>query len=644
MPNGKRVISCKPEIKEKQLLWSWKMEAEAGYSGPKSGKLCINYPYKPDDVPEGILAVPAIGCLLSLAVKHGADIRVPVCDEDFFHSLPRYRDAAYPSEGEEKSRIRTPEVQKNRQETDKKIKSVLFFEGTTDTYFSLAENAAFRPDAAQIVSTAFIREEKEEAARLAEKAKTSAGVFGTSNYRISYYGMPECVDEDLAAASILVPLAWMRKREQVIIPVAGPAEESRLIKEGIDSNIRPGKESGFIKEEKDADAKQDEKKPDISSKTLDLLSAGNMRVVTSGSHVSDEEKQEALRQLLRRTRLMHAAIAVDMGFEDKADNAPETVKTGRPRAFVMGSTTHNNLGDHLIAASTVRFLHEVRPDLEIIQVPYSDYYKMKESLQSEITPKDLLVFLGGGFFGNIWAYSDEMRRDAFRTWKDNPRIMFPQSVLFTEDEEGRSSLEDALKTYCCEEDILAFRDSVSYEFAKEHFKGRIFLAPDIVMYHALPEYYGRQRSGALMVMRSDKEKKLTADAEEQVVQQLKEKGFAIRHADNCMSSGVKVEGREIQLDVLIRKYAESSVVVTDRLHGAVISAITGTPCVVFGNNHHKIKGAMEWMKNVPYVRYVTDLSEFAGALEEVLAVEDLKYPEEEVQGYFEEFREAVSAR
>lgn len=597
MPNGKRVISCKPEIKEKQLLWSWKMEAEAGYSGPKSGKLCINYPYKPDDVPEGILAVPAIGCLLSFAVKHGADIRVPVCDEDFFHSLPRYRDAAYPSEGEEKSRIRTPEVQKNRQETDKKIKSVLFFKGTTDTYFSLAENAAFRPDAAQIVSTAFIRENKDEAARLAEKAKTSAGVFGTSNYRISYYGMPDCVDEDLAAASILIPLAWMRKREQVIIPAAGAASNQ--------------------------------------------LSAGNIRVIMSGSNVSDEEKQETLRQLLKRTRLTHAAIAADMGFADKADNASETAQKDRPRAFVIGSTTHNNLGDHLIAASTVRFLHEVRPDLEIIQVPYSDYYKMKESLQSEITPKDLLVFLGGGFFGNIWAYSDEMRRDAFRTWKDNPRIMFPQSVLFTEDEEGRSSLEDALKTYCCEDDILAFRDSTSYAFAKEHFKGRIFLAPDIVMYHALPEYYGMQRSGALMVMRSDKEKKLTADAEEQIVQQLKEKGFTISRADNCTPSGVKVEGREIQLDVLIKKYAESRVVVTDRLHGAVISAITGTPCVVFGNNHHKIKEAMEWMKNVPYVRYVTNLSEFPEALAKVLAVENPQYPEAEMQGYFEEFRGAV---
>ena len=625
MPTGKRIISCKPEIKEKQLLWSWKMEAEAGYAGPKSGKLCINYPYKLDAVPEGILAVPAIGCLLPLAVKQGADIRVPVCDEDFFRSLPRFRNAAYPSEEGEKSRIRALEVQKNAQETDKKIESVLFFEGTTDTYFSLAENAAFRPDAVQIVSSTFIREQKEKSTRLAEKAKTSAGVFGTSNYRIWYYGMPDCAEESLAAAAILVPMAWMRKRKQIIIPTEKPADE---------------KQSSYAESTPVSDANSDEKI--TVTEALDLLTAGNMRVVTSGNRVSEEEKQDTLRQLLRRTRLVLAQIAVDMELDEKEDDRPAASEADSRRAYVIGSTTHNNLGDHLIAASTIRVLHEVRPDLDIIQVPYSDYYKMKESLQQEITPKDLLVFLGGGFFGNIWAYSDEMRRDAFRTWPDNQKIMFPQSVFFTEDEEGHSSLEEAQQTYCREEDILAFRDRVSYDFAIEHFKGRIFLAPDIVMYHALPEYYGMQRSGALMVMRSDKEKKLTAEAEEQILQQLEEKGFAVKYADNCTLSGVKVEGREVQLDVLIRKYAESSVVVTDRLHGAVISAITGTPCVVFGNNHHKIAGAMEWLKDVPYVRYVTDLDGFAEALEAVLAVEDLEYPEEKVQKGFEEFREAVS--
>ena len=49
--------------------------------------------------------------------------------------------------------------------------------------------------------------------------------------------------------------------------------------------------------------------------------------------------------------------------------------------------------------------------------------------------------------------------------------------------------------------------------------------------------------------------------------------------------------------------------ITDRLHGMVFCAITGTPCIVLSNNHHKVKGTYEWIKHLDYIKYVTDIAE-----------------------------------
>ena len=43
--------------------------------------------------------------------------------------------------------------------------------------------------------------------------------------------------------------------------------------------------------------------------------------------------------------------------------------------------------------------------------------------------------------------------------------------------------------------------------------------------------------------------------------------------------------------------------ITDRLHGMIFAAITGTPCVVLQNNNHKIKATYEsWLRPLKHIR------------------------------------------
>ncbi len=52
------------------------------------------------------------------------------------------------------------------------------------------------------------------------------------------------------------------------------------------------------------------------------------------------------------------------------------------------------------------------------------------------------------------------------------------------------------------------------------------------------------------------------------------------------------------------EFSSVQLVVTDRLHGMVFSAITGTPCIALDNISHKVYGAYQWLSYLPYLRFL----------------------------------------
>ena len=55
----------------------------------------------------------------------------------------------------------------------------------------------------------------------------------------------------------------------------------------------------------------------------------------------------------------------------------------------------------------------------------------------------------------------------------------------------------------------------------------------------------------------------------------------------------------------INHLAQRQLVITDRLHGSIFSLITGTPCIVFGNNYHKVESFYySWLKNIEYITFI----------------------------------------
>lgn len=159
-----------------------------------------------------------------------------------------------------------------------------------------------------------------------------------------------------------------------------------------------------------------------------------------------------------------------------------------------------------------------------------------------------------------------------------------------------------MRFYNQENITIAAREEQSFNIMKELYpKANILLTPDIVLSMGVQEFEN-DRNGVLLCFRDDQEKGLDNRDIYKLVCRLKRQGYdcsmtsMIYH--QCITEGMW--GEEI---------ASSKLLITDRLHGMIFAALTQTPCIVFGNNHHKVFGVYQWIKELPYIQFVFSVDE-----------------------------------
>ena len=106
--------------------------------------------------------------------------------------------------------------------------------------------------------------------------------------------------------------------------------------------------------------------------------------------------------------------------------------------------------------------------------------------------------------------------------------------------------------------------------------------------------------------------------------------------DMMFPKQIKDHEREEVLDTFMANIGKRQVVVTDRLHGMIFCAITGTPCIVFSNYNHKVKGSLKWLKHLNYIRFLDDISKTEETLKELLTIKETKYDNEEINKSLEQ--------
>jgi pyruvyl transferase EpsI len=83
-------------------------------------------------------------------------------------------------------------------------------------------------------------------------------------------------------------------------------------------------------------------------------------------------------------------------------------------------------------------------------------------------------------------------------------------------------------------------------------------------------------------------------------------------------TSVNMENRARHVRDKLQEFASGRLVITDRLHGMLFAVITSTPCIAIDNCSHKVSGTYGWLKSIPFVQLVTDISEIENAVDVVM--------------------------
>lgn len=274
--------------------------------------------------------------------------------------------------------------------------------------------------------------------------------------------------------------------------------------------------------------------------------------------------------------------------------------------FLILTPQHSNFGDHAITLS------------EMLLFKRQNYYVI------EITGKELVVLLncptmlknlikdkpifinGGGNLGTLWFDGAELPiRQIITLFPNNLKVIFPNTVFYDDSEFGRKELKNSEEIYNKDQHLVIMaREKLSYEFLRKHYNNnRIYLIPDMVLY-LNPSVKNIARKGAMVLFRSDCEKTLSENDRKKIILFLKTRYKQIEISDMTASNDIRPQQRESELNKKFLQFCSKEIVVTDRLHGMIFSAVTGTPCVVLNSKSPKVKGVYDWMfKDCPYILF-----------------------------------------
>lgn len=288
--------------------------------------------------------------------------------------------------------------------------------------------------------------------------------------------------------------------------------------------------------------------------------------------------------------------------------------------ILMGTPEYNNLGDLAIAYSIKKFITSRFPECNFIEIP-ENLLRLGVFPQN-INNKDLLLLTGGGNFGDIYMDQQIIRKRVLKKYSSNHIISMPQTVQFSNTDFGENerrviySLLEKCRNVC----VFA-REKYSFQYFKDFFPTTcVELCPDMVLSNLFANV--EDRKDILVLLRRDIESILTPTERETIISSLYKLQEEIVISDTCLPYSVPLENRDVEVEKFITNLSTYKVVITDRLHGIIFCAITGTPCVAIGNFNHKIVGILEWLKQLNYIEFIVNTCDINIKVEKLLQ----KYP------------------
>jgi exopolysaccharide biosynthesis predicted pyruvyltransferase EpsI len=307
--------------------------------------------------------------------------------------------------------------------------------------------------------------------------------------------------------------------------------------------------------------------------------------------------------------------------------------------ILLGYSESENLGDSTIGLAE-KFFFE-REGKTLVELSEAQLRTFGKKIRRAVRPQALILLHGGGCMGSQYLDQEDIRSWAIRCFPKNTIVHFPQTVYFSDTPEAEKIKNTAVELYVKHPDLTLFaREPYSYEIMRSLYKNRVEITPDMVL--SMPPYESAgDREGALLILRSDVEAALDIGQYFAIKNKLAQSGLPVEVSDTRLSRRIPFENREKELNAFFEKMASKKIVVTDRLHAMIFSAITGTPCIAFGNYNHKVLGGYQWLKDLGYIRFCDSAEEFDQAFQSLDLGKKYSYRNNGLEGTFQALRQAI---
>jgi len=207
-----------------------------------------------------------------------------------------------------------------------------------------------------------------------------------------------------------------------------------------------------------------------------------------------------------------------------------------------------------------------------------------------------IYFCGGGNFGDLYGKHHRRRLDVVKALPRNPVVFLPLSVAF-HNRSAPSLVEETLRALDRPGKVTAFaREAQTKQDLNDLFKLDSTLAPDLA--HVLPIEDQPPSRDISIVLRSDVEKTgsadnvpgLALDWRDLPAQRYWNRAgkLLLSMSPSFLSLSVMNMIAERKVANAAKELAKGNIVITDRLHGVILSTELGRPTVAIDNSTGKL--------------------------------------------------------
>ena len=347
---------------------------------------------------------------------------------------------------------------------------------------------------------------------------------------------------------------------------------------------------------------------------------------------------KCIRPILSRLKhdLILSGIALESVMKRRASQYQKCI-------YFISTPTHGNLGDHAIVYAQYLLMKEIGAEKCVVEITRWQYERNREKLTKIIRPGDIIIIDGGGNIGTLWLEEEYKMRDIIRRFPKNPIFIFPQTAFFSDDVAGRRELKQSISVYCAHPDLTIFcRDQATFHLISTHFpQVKAVFTPDMVL-SISGQQPPKSRTGVLFCIRKDPERTSSETLLLKLKRKLSDAGQTVRETSTLVPRNVHRKDRISELENKWAEFSGARLIVTDRLHGMIFSAITGTPCVALDNISHKVRSGYQWLQHLPYIKFCENDTEIECAVASLLNMpSDYVYSKEPLADYYQQIGDLV---